>query len=195
MNYLGKDLASFIQEESDLTAPDTDVAYDVARLEWFGIKAFDEKSRPVLKAESLSQKSATEIFLKTQPYLNVLDLNYAADNFLLGLNKEHNKTVESNAITSRTVRFSKSSYIKKRRTFIAVHRFNNIVYYKRLDKDQYLLLSSLMKNKNLEQACNELISTKNNTKDQEKLALKINKSFTTWMELGWFCQSDDIPSN
>lgn len=44
-----------------------------------------------------------------------------------------------------------------------------------------------MENNTLEEACNKLISTKNNIEDQEKLALKINTSFSTWMELGWFC--------
>ena len=186
LNDLGKDLASFIGQEPDLTAPDSALAYDIACFEWAEIKAFDTQAQPKLKAEALHQSAPSEITLRTQPYLSILELNYAVDNFLLGLNKDHNKTVESNTITSRTVRFSKSASIKKRRIFIAVHRLDNTIYCKRLDKDQYSLLKSLMENKTLAQACNELISTKNNMQDQEKLALKINKSFTNWMELGWF---------
>lgn len=187
LNCLGANLAKFIQEEAYLTAPDTELAYEVASVEWAEIKAFDTQTKPIIKAELLQKVPASKITLKTQPYLTILELKYPVDNFILGLNKTYNKSVESNAITTRTVRFSKSSAIKKRRTFLAVHRLNNTIYYKRLDKDQYFLLKALMGNNTLEEACNKLISTKNNIEDQEKLALKINTSFSTWMELGWFC--------
>lgn len=187
LNCLGANLAKFIQEETYLTAPDIELSYETALLEWAEIKAFDAEAKPILKAELLQGKSASQIILETQPYLTILELNYPVDNFILALNKEHDKSVKSNAITTRTVRFSKSSAIKRRRTFLAVHRLNNTIYYKRLDKDQYFLLKALMENNTLEEACNKLISTKNNIEDQEKLALKINTSFSTWMELGWFC--------
>jgi hypothetical protein len=190
LNHLAKDLANFIKEEPNLTAPDTEVAHEIACLEWAEIQAFEGTAKPILNAESLKQSDPVEIMLQIQPYLTLLSFSYAVDNFLLGLNKEHTKSIESNAVVNRTVRFSKSSYVKKRRTYLAIHRLNNVVYYKRLDKDQYFLLKSLMANTPLAQACNELIGTKKNVEDQQTLALKINKSFATWMELGWFCQMD-----
>ncbi len=190
LNYLGNKLASFIEQEPNLTAPDSELAFDMASFECAEIKALDAQAKPTLKAASLCQNVPAEIVLQTQPYLSLLELRYAVDSFLLKLNKAHHKTTESNAITNRTVRFSKSSSVRKHRTFVAVHRLNNTVYIKRLDKDQYCLLKSLMENKTLAEACNLLISKKRNIQNQEKLALKIKKCFTTWMELGWFCQSD-----
>jgi hypothetical protein len=190
LNHLGKNLPSFIKAEPQLTAPDLDLAYDMASFEWAEIKAFDASAKPILNTESLKQIGPSEIVLQTQPYLSILELKYAVDNFLLELNKEHNKTVESNAITNRTVRFNKAANVKKRRTFVAVHRLNNIIYYKRLDKDQYFLLKSLQENKTIGEACSSLIKTKDNIDDQEKLAGKIKNNFSTWMELGWFCQID-----
>ncbi len=188
LNHLGDRLTSFIKEEPGLTTPDSDLAYDMARFEWAELKAFDAQAKPKLNIESLKNITPTEIALRTQPYLSILELKYAIDSFLIELNKEHNRTTESNAINNRTVRFSKSSYVKKWHTYVAVHRFNNAIYYKRLDKYQYFLLKSLIENKTLAQACNELIAAKENIEDQQKFALKVNKSFTTWMELGWFCQ-------
>ncbi len=186
LNDLGKNLPDFIKQEESICLPDAELAYDMACFEWAEIKASDSQVKSILKVEDLQKIKSAEIILQTQPYLSVLELRYEVDNFLLALNKEHTKSVESNAVSSRTVKFSQSSSVKKRRNYVAIHRLNNIVYYKRLDRDQYLLLNSLMKRKTLAQACNELISRNNKMEAQEKLALKINKSFTTWMELGWF---------
>ncbi len=188
LNHLGKYLPDFIREESVLTGIDQQAAYDIASLEYAEIKAFDAASKEVLRPESFKMLSPEKIILQTQPYLSVLESNYAVDNFLLQLNKAHDQSVESNAVSDRTVRFDQSITPKKQRIYLAIHRQNNTIYYKRLDKDQFLLLKSLMSGKSLAGACSELFSTKKDIKDQEKLALKVNKSFAIWMELGWFCQ-------
>src|ERR1700721_2353191 len=49
LNPLGKNLPSFIKAEPQLTAPDLDLAYDMASFEWAEIKAFDAPAKPILK--------------------------------------------------------------------------------------------------------------------------------------------------
>jgi len=191
---LGQNLPDFIREETHLTAPDSQCAYEIALLEWAEIKAFDALAITPLSTDSVKIISPTETILSTQPYLTLLELHYAIDDFLLQLNKEHNQSVESNGVSCRTIRFIKAARPKEQHIYLAVHRLNNTVYYKRLDKNQFLLLGSLMAGKTLVQACSELIDKKkdNNTRNdtgiqnQQKLISKINNSFATWMELGWF---------
>ncbi len=190
LNNLGCHLATFIKEAPHYTEPDCQAAYDLASIEWAEIRAFDAEAKKPLKAQSLQKMSPEKIVLQIQPYITILNLGYAVDTFLLAINKEHNKSVESNAVTERTIRFKKAIQPKKQRVYVAVHRLNNTLYYKRLDKDQFVLLSSLIAGKSLAEACSDLINTKEKSHLQEKLLLKINKSFATWMELGWFCDLD-----
>jgi len=188
LNHLGQYLANFIQEEPQLTAPDTEAVYDTACVEYAEVKAFEAQAKEPLHLESLKTVSPAQLVLQIQPSVNLLELDYAVDDFLLQLNKGHSQSIESNAVANRTVRFVKAIRPKKRHTYLVVHRLDNAIYYKRLDKDQYLLLNSIKAGKTLMEACTELLEAKTKVKDQEKLALKVNKSFTTWMELGWFSQ-------
>jgi len=98
-----------------------------------------------------------ELRLGVQPYVTLLELDYALDDFMLKLTKKSDKTVESNAVVALKRKKHKRVTPKREHNCIAIHRLDNIVYYKRLTKKQYLILKSLADGKTLGEACAEAI--------------------------------------
>jgi hypothetical protein len=184
---LGKQLPQFILENPQFTEAHTHLAYEIACFEWSEMVAYDSEAKFPLKPEFLQGKDPTEITLRLQPHLTILELNHAIDDFVITLNKPVDKSVESNAFAARTKKTTRISLPVKKHIFIAVYRSDDVIYYERLNSDQYFLLSSLDKGNNLAQACHDLITKKNTPEAVQSLAKKLNKYFATWMKFGWFC--------
>lgn len=184
---LGQYLEKFILEEPNWAEPDQKMILDLVRFEWAEVVAFDGPSMPALEARSLVGIDPASLKLKLQPYITLLELDYALDDFLLKLNKKSDKSVESNAVIEIKRKKKRRLRPKKVRTHIAVHRLDNIVYYKRLTPDQFFLLNALSKGKTLAEACAESFDLRTETESGELYA-NLTSDFSTWMELGWFCQ-------
>ncbi len=189
LNQLGEHLAKFILEEPTLTQADQELAYDTACFEWAEIVAFSALNQTPLDQACLQNANAAEIVLRVQPYISILELNYALDDFLFQLNKRPSKSRETNAFIGRTKKAGKVSRPKKQHIFLAVHKLNNSVYYKRLTEEQFLLLKALLRGQTLMEACGELLSRLGDPSMAEHLSDNLQQYFGTWMELGWFCKS------
>jgi hypothetical protein len=183
---LGSRLEQFISEDPQWTAPDHKMAYDMVRFEWAEVVAFDGKSKSALRPESVSGLDPMQLKLELQPYITLLEVDYALDDFLLKLNKKSHRTVESNAVVERKRKGKKRSLPKQEHIYVALHRLENIVYYKRLDREQFLVLSALADGKTLGEACGEAFNLQKGI-DAGEVSSKLSKDFSTWMELGWFC--------
>jgi hypothetical protein len=66
-----------------------------------------------------------------------------------------------------------------------VHRFQNTVYYKRLEAGQFILLSAFQANATMADACNAAADTGHACSDR---GAQIKSWFQTWASLGWFCR-------
>jgi hypothetical protein len=73
--------------------------------------------------------------------------------------------------------------LKRKTNYLAVHRHQDLVYYKQLEPGQFRLLSALQNGASLEQACAELAGLK----IPGNLGETIQKWFSSWATLGWFC--------
>jgi hypothetical protein len=69
---------------------------------------------------------------------------------------------------------------------LAVHRFQDSVYYRRLNREAYLLLSALQQQFPLDEAIESAFA--DTTLSPEEQALKIQEYFAHASELGWFCR-------
>jgi len=65
------------------------------------------------------------------------------------------------------------------RTFVAVHRHNNRLFYKRLDPAAFRILEELSKGRTLSRAIAE--------GGRGATPARVRGWFKTWMALGWFC--------
>jgi hypothetical protein len=186
LRNLGSRLVQFLEAEPGLTAPHQGLALDMARLEWAHTEAFDNKAVPPLKTGDLIGLDAAKIRLQLQSHLTLLKLKNEVDDFLIelkknsGLRSEASNAMEQNRSRKKTRR---ARGLKRKTNFLAVHRYQDSVYYKRLEPGQFRLLSALQNGATLEKACTELAGLKISGDPGGT----IQKWFSSWAALGWFC--------
>jgi hypothetical protein len=176
-------LAVFIRAEPRWTVPHTLLAWDIARFEWAQTVAFDEAARPVLTGAEISGVSPSRLRLGFQPYLSLLALNHPVDDFVIAVKKRDAlRNQASNATTSakRTDRESKVPRPPRERVYLAVHRLDQRLYYKRLTAPAYKILVALRDGHPLTRA---IVAGGRGVKPEQ-----MRDWFSTWMQLGWFCR-------
>jgi hypothetical protein len=157
----------------------------MARLEWAHVEAFDNEARPPLEMDSLLDSDPAKIRLRLQPHLTLLQLRYELDEYLIQAKQpEGLRSEASNAMELHQARkySRRKRQLRPKTVFLAVHRHNNTVYYKRLQPGQFRLLSAFQAKATLAEACEQLAASAH-----EDLA-KIKSWFETWAALGWFCK-------
>src|SRR5260221_7545561 len=108
---------------------------DMARFEWAQTVAFDGPSKPAIAPDDILDTPAAKLRLGLQPYLSLLDLNYAGDNFLMAVKKRESAVLRgevSNAVeSSPTVRAppKRIRLPKSTKGYLAAHQQDNIVLY------------------------------------------------------------------
>jgi hypothetical protein len=188
LRNLGRRLVAFLEANPRWIKPFVKPALDMARLEWAHIEAFDNEAKPRLQLESLSGADPESIHLELQPHLSLLQLGYELDKLLLkaksgqGLRDEASNASDGKRAASRS---RAQSPLKAKTIFLAVHRANESVFYKRLLPGQFRLLSAFRSGQSLAAACESLISDTTNPVDPSK----ITEWFQTWAGLGWFCEN------
>lgn len=186
LRNLGSRLIKFLGAEPRWAAPKNKLALDLARLEWAHIEAFDNETRPALKTEHLAGRDAARIRLQLQPHLTLLKLENEADDFLIELKKNSGLRSEASNAMEQNQRRKKTRVthrLKARVNFLAVHRYQEGIYYKQLERGQFLLLSALRDGATLERACAKVAALKMPGDPGET----IGKWFANWSALGWFC--------
>jgi hypothetical protein len=184
LRNLGSSLVQFLTDEPKWASPYEQMALDMAKFEWAQIIAFDGPAKPPLTASDLTHTDPSRLRLGLQPYLSLLDMAYPLDDFSISLKKHGLRTEASNATSENQHAKTKRRVPRPRRkrTFVAVHRLNNDLYYKRLEPAAYALLTALAKGLTLIEAIEAAAP-------REKPDT-INRWFAGWMEVGWFCRPD-----
>ena len=176
-------LVPFIRRNPRLTAPRTALAVEIARFEWAQTVAFDGESRPVLGTADLAGTPPGRLRLGLQPYLTLLDLRHPIDTYVISVKRrdamrsEASNTPDSTASVGRAAR--RPSLPRPARTFVAVHRHHNRLFYKRLNPAAYRILDALSHGSTLSRAVAAA--------GPKVKAAQVRSWFTTWMALGWFC--------
>ena len=186
LRNLGSRLVKFLREEPRRTAPKNKLALDLARLEWAHIEAFDNAAVPALKAGDLAGVDASRIRLKLQPHLTLLKLENEVDDFLITLKKNSGLRSEASNAMEQDQHHQKmraAPRLKPRVNFLAIHRYQEGIYYKQLERGQFVLLSALQQGANLEAACAKLVGLK----IPGDLGATVGEWFANWSALGWFC--------
>ena len=187
LRNLGRRLILFLEANPRWTRPLQKPALDMARLEWAHIEAFDNEAKPRLQVNSLLGADPDKVCLGLQPYLTLLELGYELDNFLVKL--KHGQALRSEASNAMAERRTKQrrhskKHLRPKTIFLAVHRHDDTVYYKRLQPEQFRLLSALRSGATLAEACEALAES--GVLDAED----IKNWFETWASLGWFCEPE-----
>jgi len=186
LRNLGSRLVKYLAAQSPRTLPHKSLALDLARLEWAHIEAFDNPARSSLELDTLLGLEPAQITFQLQPHLTLLRLRHEVDDFLIELKSGAGLRQEaSNAMEQHQKQFKRrlARVLRPHVNYLAVHRHQNAIYYKRLDIVQYRLLTALQSGATLEAACGQLVGLKL----PANLGQSIQEWFQTWARLGWFC--------
>jgi hypothetical protein len=185
LRNLGRFLVDFLDAEPRWLGRLRGPALDMARLEWAHIEAFDNEARPALEIDSLLDADPADIRLQLQPHLTLLQLGYELDEFLIHVKQGAGlRTEASNAMEQPRTRKEgrRKRHLQPKTMFLAVHRHDDTVYYKRLHAGQFRLLSAFRAGATLAGACAELAES------ADANVAEVKSWFETWAALGWFCK-------
>ena len=183
---LGAKLPSFLEAHPEFGGRRHRLAVDVANLELAYVDAFDGKHLDPLTAEE-AQAIEAESRLFLQPHVRLLELSYPVDNLVLAVKKETPEVdIVSSAATQRDATDrAKIPPVKREAVFLAVHRYDDSVYYRRLEKETFLLLRGLRSGASVAVAASQAFAKSKLPPDAQ--ASLLQESFAHASQLGWLC--------
>jgi len=125
--------------------------------------------------------------------VQLLKLHYPVDDLLLEVKEGDDEGADraSNAFQERRKRSKVRAVasLKPAHIFLAVHRLDFSVYFRRIEPEEFALLSALRNGKPVERAI-ELAFRKSSIPPADRLAF-VRHSFQAWAAQGWFCRPDE----
>ena len=193
---LGSRLEGWLRGHPAFISGNERMALDMVRLEWADIEAFDAAEHPILGQAELAGLGEDPVF-HLQPYLQLLDLAYPVDQLLLQVREteEPETDISSNVVMmdhSDSAPRKQIPLPKAKNVFLAVHRQENIVYFKRLKPEGFALLRALQQGKPLSQAIETSVNWSG--KKLERVMEQLHDWFANWSQLGWFCRPPEKES-
>ena len=186
LRNLGARLPAWLASYPALAGPQHALAVDVARLEWAYIEAFDGASLMPLGWEDFA-RLGRDSTLRLQPHLQLLDLQYPVDEVVLAVHKVTPAIdIVSNAVSERRKASEVTlPEVSKSNVYLAVHRFEESVYYRRIEREEFLLLTDLRDGDSIATAIERAFEGSKLAPDLQ--AARIQDYFAHASELGWFC--------
>lgn len=187
---LGSRLEKWLREHPEFISSNERMALDMVRLEWADIEAFDAAEFPILTQAELANLGEDPVF-HLQPYLQLLDLAYPVDELLLKVRETEDPETD---ISSNVVMMDHSDSAPRKqlplprgkKVFLAVHRQENVVYFKRLKPEGFALLRAIQQGQPLSQAIETSVNWSG--KKLERVMEQLHDWFANWSQLGWFCR-------
>jgi hypothetical protein len=190
LRNLGAKLEGWLRKHPKWAGKQQQLALDIVRLEWADIEAFDGKAEPVLQTKDLAAAAAGgDMKLQLQPYVRLLDCKYPVDDLLLAVRQsDDDNEVASNAFSEKKKlrRIRATAKLKSAEIFLAVHRIDDSVYFRKLAREEFAILTSLRQGKTLARAID--FGFRKSRMPVEKRAESVQAWFQSWATLGWFCQ-------
>jgi len=184
LRNLGNRFPAFLTRHASLQNARGRAAADMARLEWAKIEAFDEAELPLLQPETLAAGRMPRI--RVQPHLRLLSLSYPVDEWLVKLNREEWRAEASNAVAAggrRRRAAAGAPVLRRKNVCVVVHRHEFRPYFKRLDREAFVLLQELQKGRSFESAVQSALKIKRHSNVWWQNHLR--QWFAEWSALGW----------
>ncbi len=191
LRNLGAKLEPWLRRHPKWAGTEQQLVLDIARLEWADIEAFDAAAVPALRTEDLGGASGAGLRLQLQPYVQLLSFRYPVDDLLLAMRKEEeDKDFASNAFEERRKRkhVRAVAKLKPGAIFLVVHRIDNSVYFRRIEAEEFSVLTALRQGKTLEKAIDAAFRKSAIPLDER--AASVQQWFQNWATLGWFCRPE-----
>jgi hypothetical protein len=195
LRNLGEHLESWLQHNPQHAGRKHALALDMVRLEWAHIEAFDSAAGKVLGPEDLLELGPS-FRAGLQPYIRLLALDYPVDEFRFQVNRataEHGAA--SNAVLKQKRRnlVRRITRLERERIYLAVHRVDFAVYYRRIAAEEYGLLNALREGQPFGRAIQTGFNGSPAASGEQPSMLE--KWFAAWAELGWLCPPERAGRN
>jgi hypothetical protein len=196
LRNLGSKLVEWLAEHPEAAGRRHKLAVDVAKIEWAFVEAFDNLELPPLKMRQIAGIDG-DSQLGLQPHLRLIALDHAADDLVLSLHQgqksgvgvreagvKHEDVPDADNDPAKPARLTG---LKRRPTWLAAHRVDNIVYYRRLEREEFRTLTALGEGRTLGEAL--MAGLEGSRKAAAKRPAMVQGWFGTWAELGWICDA------
>jgi len=188
LRNLGSRLEQWLRDNSAHAGVRLAAALDMVRLEWAHIEAFDEKEEKVLGPEDLIELGPG-MRIGVQPYVRLIEMSYPVDDLRVKVNAAQ----ECHGTASNAVLKHKAGGLGRRiagmrpeHIFLAVHRQDSMVYYRRLDADEFRLLAALRKGLPVGEAMEAALE--DSPLPVDELRHRVEAWFAAWAQMGWLCR-------
>jgi hypothetical protein len=189
LRNLGSKLVEWLGAHPQFTGRRHTLAADVARIEWAFVEAFDNAENTPLTLEQIATLDG-ESRLSVQPHVRLMALNYAADEVVLALHEGEKRQaseagVKHEGAEDEQVRLPR---LRRRAVWVAAHRVDFCVYYRRLEREEFLMLDAIRSGQTLGAALEAAF--RESLIPESRRAGRVREWFATWAELGWICAPD-----
>ncbi len=187
LRNLGSRIVEWLQQHSDHTAPHTQLALEMAALEWAHIEAFDNAAWPPLTPEQMAALGE-DSQLALQPYLRLVEAHSAIDDALIAVRNEDGSSDGSSNSASTGYSARRARRLRAmppEHIFIAVHRYDDSVYYRRIEREDYQLLRAIEQGSTLGEALDAAFH--GSQLSEEERPAWLQSAFQYFASMGWFC--------
>jgi hypothetical protein len=189
MRNLGSKLTEWLALNPQFAGRRQRLALDVARIEWAFVEAFDGAECAPLALDQIATLDAGSR-LALQPHLKLMALDYEADDVVLALHdRQKRETSEAGQKhEGGAAAPAKLPKLRRKLTWVAAHRVDLTVYYRRLKREEFLTLAAIRNGLTLAEALET--GFRDSAIDEARRPQVVREWFANWAELGWICAPD-----
>ena len=189
LRNLGSKLSEWLAANSQWAGRRHRLALDVVRIEWAFVEAFDSADRTPLTLDQIATLDAGSK-LSLQPHLRLIALDYEADDLVLALHERQKRETSEAGLKHDDGRAAPAKLPKLRRkpTWVAAHRVDLSVYYRRLKREEFVTLAAIRQGLPLAEALDK--GFRDSRIPEARRPRQVQEWFANWAELGWICAPD-----
>jgi hypothetical protein len=182
MRDLGQHLVRWMEANPAYAEPHAAAAIDMAKLEWAEIESFDAAEEERLTPQDIAALDP-DASLQLQPHIRLLEVMHAVDSLIFDIREAPRCGSSARAFARTRVENARSAVP----IYLAIHRHELVVHYKRLDTEEFRLLYAIGEGKSIEDAV--AIAYAETQLTPEACAQHVQDSFALFSVLGWFSKS------
>jgi hypothetical protein len=183
LRNLGSRLPDWLAANPRWAGPRSGLAIAMARLEWAHIEAFDQADLPLAVPADVTETAR----LALQPHLRLLALDYPVDDLLIEVRRRlpGRDAAGNSAVLPRHPQVRRVGATEQP-VFLAVHRHDHSVYYKRLRPEAFRILQALGGGAPLGAALEA--GFEGSAMAEAERPGFLREAFHDWAGFGWFAQ-------
>jgi hypothetical protein len=194
MRDLGSRLGIWLQRNPKYVGNKLAICLDMFRVEWAHVEAWDGEHRKVLGPEDLVELGP-DLPMGLQPHVRLLELSYPVDELRIRASRseeEHESASNTPSKLKARRLLAAAARLKRESIFVAVHRLDFSIYYRRLEREEFQLLGAIRASKDIGAALKAFY--KQSSMPIDDLEPRIGNWFAIWAELGWLCVREEKAS-